>query len=71
MSVLPSISTEIAFKNVLSYALKLFQEIQKQGYLSCVESTFVRRSHNIRTLESEYLRLWLREFSLPLFCKLF
>ena len=34
MSVLPSIGTETIFKNVISYALKLFQEIWKQGYLS-------------------------------------
>lgn len=37
MSALLSISTEIIFKNVISYALKLFWDSWKQGYLSHVE----------------------------------
>lgn len=53
MPVLTSISTEIIFNNVISYAFKLFQEIWKQGLLSHVESTFAR-SLNIRTLESVF-----------------
>lgn len=57
MSALTSISAEIVFNNVISYAFKLFQEIWKQGYLSHVESTFAR-SLNIRMLERSFSALF-------------